>query len=256
MNIDSVICGINRGDNMLNTEISTLQEMKLGGLTRLTTIDFPGHIAAVLYTRGCPWRCSYCHNWQMLDPDEDSSLSWKSFMTFLKQRKGFLDGVVFSGGEPCFWRDIGGYILQVKELGYDTALHTSGIYPGCMKILLESDLLDWVAMDIKAPFDEYESIVGVPVCIENIRESTEILINSGIGYEFRTTFHPELLSSGDILDIGQTLSRMGAERYVVQKCRTEYALAPALREKIFDINIHLKGVCKDLTDLFPNFELR
>jgi len=235
---------------------ATLSGIKVGGITPFTTIDFPGRLAAVIYTQGCPWRCRFCHNGPLLDPTVETDVTWEDVLPFLSLRTGFLDGVVFSGGEPSFWPDLPSYIKAVREMGYDIALHTNGAYPERIKHFLESRLLDMVALDIKAPFDDYEKITGVAGSGKLARESAGLLLASGIDVEFRTTVHPDLLTPEELRSMARELHDMGVKRYAVQKCRTEYSLDPAIRKEYQELDPFLEDLKVELEEMFPSFIVR
>ncbi len=134
--------------------------LRIGGITPLTSIDFPGRLAAVLYCQGCPWRCGYCHNPELLDATTPAAVPWPEVLAFLKSRQGLLDGVVFSGGEPTLQAALPAALAQVRALGFQTALHTGGMYPERLQALLP--LLDWVGLDIKGPLHAYDAITRTP----------------------------------------------------------------------------------------------
>jgi len=230
--------------------------LRVGGLTSLTTIDFPSHLAAVIFIQGCPWRCRYCHNGPLLDPSVKTDVRWLDVMDFIARRRRFLDGVVFSGGEPTLWEDLPEHIKQVAELGYEIALHTNGAFPERLQRLLDERLLDWVALDIKAPFDSYGKICGDSAGGEFACKSAEILIQSDIPCEFRTTVHPDLLSIDDVLTIARIISGMGVRRYVIQKCRLEFCLDPALRKTSVEIDRYFSDLKEEFQKQFSSIEMR
>lgn len=168
--------------------------LKIGGLTPCTAIDYPGELAAVIFCQGCPWRCNYCHNPHLLEPGMAGRVGWDEVARFLKRRRGLLDAVVFSGGEPTMQWGLADAILAVKRMGFKAGLHTAGPYPERLSECLP--LLDWVGMDIKAPFGEYERITGVPDSGAAVRMSAEALHASGVRHQFRTTLNPLLPESG------------------------------------------------------------
>jgi pyruvate formate lyase activating enzyme len=176
--------------------------LKIGGLTPFTTIDYPDHLAAVLFCRGCPWRCSYCHNKSLLDADDAVDLCWDKVLAFLDSRRGLLDAVVFSGGEPTLQSKLKQAVLAVREKGFRVGLHTAGACPETLHEVLPC--LDWVGMDIKAPFHEYERITGVPGSGDAAWQSALLVRESGINHHFRTTLAPLLLKEGRI----ESLRRM------------------------------------------------
>jgi pyruvate formate lyase activating enzyme len=193
--------------------------MNIGGIVPFTTIDFPGALAAVLFCQGCPWRCSYCHNPQLQPCQVKPAYPWPDVLSFLQVRKGFIDAVVFSGGEPTQQRDLPDAINAVRSMGFKIGLHTSGVYPDKLMPILP--LVDWVGMDVKAPFEEYEKITGAPHSGNNARDSAHAIIQSGILYEFRTTVHPLLLTASDIKRLADQLVMLGAKHYVLQAFRSK-----------------------------------
>ncbi|MCD4825854.1 MAG: anaerobic ribonucleoside-triphosphate reductase activating protein [Phycisphaerae bacterium] len=191
--------------------------MRIAGLEKNSIVDYPGHMAAVLFTPGCNMDCYYCHNRHLLAPgEEDPTLDSGNVMNFLRQRVGFLDAVVISGGEPTLQKDLAAFIADVKDLGYAVKLDTNGTKPWVTRSLIEDGLVDFVAMDIKAPRSRYEEIVGRGVNLDAIEESIDLLMKDDIDYEFRTTFAPELQTS-DILRIARRIH--GARQYVLQQFR-------------------------------------
>ena len=236
--------------------LETCAGVKIGGVNRLTTIDYPEHLAAVVFTQGCPWRCPYCHNWPLLDVNDEDAVKWSSVLDILRRRKDFLDGVVFSGGEPTLWPELGCCLEEVVKMGFDVALHTNGAFPERLKNILKKGLVNWVAMDIKAPFEEYQDITGVPHSGEAARKSAGILLSSEVDVEFRTTVHPEMLSRKQVADIAETLYNLGAGKYVIQKCRTEYCRVPFMRAVAPDFNSYLLSIRRDIKPFFPYLEIR
>lgn len=176
--------------------------LKIGGLTPFTTIDYPDYLAAVLFCRGCSWRCGYCHNQSLLEVDAHGDISWDKVSVFLKSRRGLLDAVVFSGGEPTLQKSLSQAVLAVRKLGFLVGLHTAGAFPENLKEVLP--YLDWVGMDIKAPFHEYELVTGAPGSGDAARKSALLVRESGVVHQFRTTLDPFLLREGRI----ESLRRM------------------------------------------------
>lgn len=188
----------------------------IGGFVPLTTIDFPGHLSAVIFCQGCPFNCIYCHNQDLIPRHKISKYGWKYIEEFLHKRLNLLEAVVFSGGEPTLQPEIINVASIIKKLGFKVGLHTAGCYPNRLKNLLP--YLDWVGMDIKAPFDDYESITRIPNSGKLAFESVKILLASGVDCEFRTTIDPRLLSDQQILEIANILKEMGVTNYKLQKC--------------------------------------
>lgn len=190
------------------------ETLVLGGLTPFTTIDFPGRLAAVVFCQGCPWRCSYCHNPHLLTARTTSqklSLSWEAALAWLETRRGLLDGIVFSGGEPLLQRGLPQAALAVRDLGFAVALHTAGPYPKRLERILP--LVDWVGFDIKAPFDAYPSVTGATG--GKARKSLAMLLNSGVNHELRFTLAPAL-DSNAIIRLADELAGLGVQRLVLQ----------------------------------------
>nr|WP_320049116.1 anaerobic ribonucleoside-triphosphate reductase activating protein [uncultured Desulfuromonas sp.] len=192
---------------------STLQ---VGGLTRCTTIDFPGELAAVVYCQGCPWHCHYCHNAALIPEQSDEQLDWQQVVNFIHQRRGLLDGIVFSGGEPTAQPVLLVAMREVKQLGMKVALHTNGAYPERLHELLP--LCDWVGMDLKAPFADYQHITGCPVSGKQAQQSAELLRDSGVDHQFRTTVDPWLRDNGRLEQM-QALVQSWGETLVLQTMR-------------------------------------
>lgn len=203
-----------------------MPSLRVGGLTPLTSTDYPGCLAAVVFCQGCPWRCGYCHNPHLQPADRASHPEWRDVLAFLRRRTGLLDAVVFSGGEPLLQAELASAIGAVRELGFRVGLHTGGGYPSRLERLLP--LLDWVGMDIKAPFDAYAAITGVPGSGGKALASARLLLESGVAHEFRTTLHPSLLDRDAVLHMAETLTAMGAKRYVLQEFRGQGCADPTL----------------------------
>lgn len=197
--------------------------MIIAGMQKNSFVDYPGRISAVLFTPGCNMDCFYCHNRTLLDSSSNHEMySCETVLKFLKERKKFLDGLVISGGEPTLQRGLESFIREVKELGYPVKLDTNGTSPHVLESLVEKGLLDYVAMDVKAPIKRYSEICGVPVDIKAIEASIHLLLQGKIAYEFRTTVAPQLREE-DILDIAMMIK--GARLYVLQRLR-EKGLEP------------------------------
>ncbi len=161
--------------------------MKIGGFQPLTLTDYPGHVAAIVFTQGCNWRCPYCHNAQLIPIDRpESELIPESYvLNHLSKRRRHLDGLVITGGEPTIQEDLAHFIRKVRRLGQEIKLDTNGSRPEALGRLLDERLLDCVAMDIKGPFDQYDAIVGQCVNASALQVSMELLANCGVPCEFR-----------------------------------------------------------------------
>lgn len=191
--------------------------LRLGGLTPFTTIDYPDHLAAVAFCQGCPWRCGYCHNPELLPASRDETLDWSELRNLLKRRRGLLDAVVFSGGEPTLQRDLPQAMAEAWELGYKVGLHTAGCYPARLRRLLP--WLDWVGLDIKAPREDYPEVTGVPGSGEAAWASLALLLEAGVPLEVRTTVDPRLLPLARLDRLIDELAEAGVRRLVLQPRR-------------------------------------
>lgn len=201
--------------------------LQVGGLTPLTSIDFPGRLAAVVFCQGCPWRCGYCHNRGLLDATQAGAVPWARVRAFLRQRRGLLDGVVFSGGEPTLQGALPDALSEVRALGFEAALHTGGMYPQRLAALLP--WLNWVGLDIKGPWDRMDSITGAPGAAPRVQASLEQLVASGVDHECRTTWHPGLFGFDELHALADELADRGVRRWALQECRvpgaTPYEIA-------------------------------
>lgn len=190
----------------------------IGGLQKSSLIDYPGKISAVIFTQGCNFRCPYCHNPELIQAKckvQNAKCHQKTVLEFLKKRISKLDGVVITGGEPTLHDDLPEFIKQIKDLGFAIKLDTNGTNPQMLQQLINEKLIDYVAMDIKAPIDKYSEIVRTKVDTNKILKSIEILKNSNIDYEFRTTVVKSQLSRADFEKIGALIKY--APIYYLQK---------------------------------------
>ena len=193
--------------------------MRLGGLQKLTLLDFPEHTACTVFTQGCNLRCPFCHNSSLVLPEvarEYDEYDAEEFFDFLKKRTKLLDGVCITGGEPLLQQDIRDFIVRIRDLGFKVKLDTNGSFPEKLKELLDDGLVDYVAMDIKSSLEGYKTIGGVnnpPT--DKIRESIKLLKDSNIPYEFRTTIVEEFHNEEVLSDIGKLIE--GAPRYYLQR---------------------------------------
>lgn len=190
--------------------------MKIGGLVKFTLIDFPGRPAAIVFTQGCNFRCRYCHNPELVYPHLFTEpMAEEEVWSFLERRQGTLEGVVVSGGEPTLHEDLPAFMARLKALGYATKLDTNGSRPAVLKELIEKKLVDFIAMDLKAPLEKYAAITGVEISPAVLEESMKLIRQSGLAYEFRTTYDKEVLTDDDIKAL-ETLTEH--KNYRVQEC--------------------------------------
>ena len=190
----------------------------VAGLVPFTSIDYPNHLAAVVFFKGCPLKCPFCHNPDLQTAGGSGAISWNAVLDFLKNRKGRLDGVVLSGGEPLMQPDVLNCIQQINDLGFKVGIHTSGVYPEKLREVLP--LIDWVGLDVKAPWDKYDVLCGRPNMASKVQESLKILLDARISFEARTTCDPLHLTPTDITRLASDLKNMGVPVYALQKYRT------------------------------------
>jgi len=191
--------------------------LKVGGYTKFTSTDYPGQLAAVVFVQGCPWRCGYCHNPHLQARDSAPVIAWKEMLAFFASRVGLLDAVVFSGGEPTLDPALEDAMQSVKSLGFKIGLHTAGIYPERLKEVLP--LVDWVGLDIKTSFEAYDQLTTVPGSGTAAQAAANIVLQSGVPYEFRTTVHPTLTTRQHIAALTQQIAGMGCQSYALQDFR-------------------------------------
>jgi pyruvate formate lyase activating enzyme len=196
------------------------------GIQKTTLVDYPGQVACTLFLGGCQWRCRYCHNPALaLNHDTGVSIPADEALAFLDERQGFLDGVCVTGGEPLLHvRELLPFLQQVKSLGFQVKLDTNGALPDALCACLDADVLDYIAMDIKAPLEQYAAITQVPVIEDDLRTSIALIKHSGLDHEFRTTVHAGL-TVDDVDRIGQTIA--GCRHYYLQPVRTDIPLLDA-----------------------------
>ncbi len=202
-------------------------ELRIGGLARLSSCDWPDELVATVFCQGCSWRCTYCHNRDLQPTTGPDRVPWPDVLHFLAGRVGLLDGVVFSGGEPLLQHALGAAMEQARALGFRIGLHTGGAVPSRLAAVLS--LCDWVGFDLKAPFDDYAAITGVPDSGRDGRESLRLLLASGVAYEIRTTVHPRLIAGETLLRMAADLTTLGVRRWVLQPFRA-YAGAALMPE--------------------------
>jgi pyruvate formate lyase activating enzyme len=200
--------------------------MRIGGLERFSLTDFPGTPAAVVFTKGCNFRCPFCHNGSLLptDREHDDTLSEERVLSFLESRRGRLSGVVVSGGEPTIQPDLPRFLASIKEMGYAVKLDTNGSLPEVIREVISEKLLDFIAMDVKAPLRLYSKLAGRPVDTDAVLASISLISSSDIPHLFRTTVPEGLLTENDVARI-KTLIPPGSP-HLTQPCRTENALEP------------------------------
>lgn len=204
--------------------------MKIGGLQKLTLLDYPGKMACIIFTAGCNFRCPFCHNASLVTHIEEE-ISESEVLAFLEKRKKILDGVVITGGEPLLY-DLEPFIRAIKEKGYLVKLDTNGSFPDRLKALVKKGLIDYVAMDIKNSPDKYALTAGASVDLEKIKESVEFLKSDAVDYEFRTTVVKPFFEKSDFTAIGEWIK--GAKRYFIQSFTDSGDLVGAQQMSAYD----------------------
>ena len=199
--------------------------MIIGGLQRFSLIDYPGKISAIVFTRGCNFRCPYCHNPELVDPQRYAE-PWQEeeYWAFLQSRTQKLDAVVVTGGEPTLQEDLEPFLEKIKKMGFLIKLDTNGSNPDVLKDLLSANLVDYIAMDIKAPLEKYSEVAKVPIDKTDIQESIELIKQSTVDHEFRTTIAKNVLSKEDVVNIAKMLQ--GEKLYILQRCVPTKILDP------------------------------
>jgi len=207
--------------------------MNIGGLQKFSMIDYPSKLAAIIFTLGCNFRCGYCHNPELVLPEKfNPSLDENKILEFFKTRIGKLDAISITGGEPTLQKDLVQFMKKIKDLGFLIKLDTNGTDPKMLKKIIDNKLVDYIAMDIKAPLEKYEGVIKNKVDLENIKKSIKIIMESGLDYEFRTTIVKSQLSVSDLLAIGKLIK--GANIYYLQKFVVSKANDEAfLKEKTY-----------------------
>jgi pyruvate formate lyase activating enzyme len=204
-------------------------KMKIKGMIEASFLDWDGKIVTTLFVPGCNFRCPYCQNWELIErPEKFDEIDFERIKKFLLSHKDFIDGICITGGEPTIYKDLPDFIKQIKELGFLVKLDTNGSKPRMIKKLIDEKLVDYVAMDIKASFEKYDITCGVKVDVEDIKRSTDVIMNSKIGYEFRTTVAPSIIDESDIENIATSVK--GAKKYVLQQFIPKNAMDEKLRK--------------------------
>ncbi len=190
--------------------------IKIGGFQRFSLIDYPGKLCAIIFTQGCNFRCPYCHNPDLVNPDKFSDLiSPQTILSFLETRKGKLDAVSITGGEPTLQENLPRFLENIKRKDFLIKLDTNGTNPDMLEDLIRYDLVDYLAMDIKGPSDKYHLVTGTWVDMDKISRSIEIIKNSSIDYEFRSTLVDHLITQEGIKSMCSSIGN--AKRYYLQK---------------------------------------
>ena len=199
--------------------------MRIGGLQKLTLVDYPGKVAATVFLIGCNFKCGFCQNPELVDPEkieEQPLIKEEKFFRFLDSKQGLIEGICITGGEPTIQSDLIDFIKKIKSKGFLIKLDTNGSKPEILSKLVNENLLDFVAMDIKTSWSKYDKVTRVKVDLKKIKKSVELIKNSGLDYEFRTTIVPGMVDEKDIEQIGQWLK--GAKNFALQQFQNKKVL--------------------------------
>jgi pyruvate formate lyase activating enzyme len=204
--------------------------IEIKGIIPSSFLDWDGKVVTTVYLPRCNFQCPYCHNWELTDnPEKFKTIAISELDRHIRTNNDFLDGVCITGGEPTIYNDLPKFINHLKDLGLLVKLDTNGTNPDLISDLINNRSIDFIAMDIKGPFDKrYEKIVGIKTNLNKLKRSVEIIMDSNIDYEFRTTVVPTLLNEEDILDIVEYIS--DAKKYVLQQYVPDHARDIQLRE--------------------------
>ena len=226
--------------------------MIIQGLQKTTLIDYPGKIACTVFLAGCNFRCPWCYSSDLVF-SRGEEISPASFFSFLDQRKNQLEGVVICGGEPTINSDLPDFCSKVKQKGYSVKLDTNGSNPVMLKELVESGLIDYVAMDVKAPQDKYTKAIGVNFDIAKIEKSISFLKQNKVDYEFRTTIHP-FLNKNDLIKIAEWIRP--AKKYYLQPFKAMQTLKPEVASLTSLVFEEIEKAQKEIASFFEICEVR
>ena len=231
--------------------------IKIGGLQKTTFIDYPGKLACTVFLCGCNFRCPFCYSKELVLPEKiknQPEVRKKEFFDFLEKRKGLLEAIVICGGEPTINKDLPDFIREIKKFGYLIKLDTNGSNPEMLQELIDEKLIDYVAMDIKAPREKYEKTVGLKIEIEKIEESVKILKKGVIECEFRTTVVPGVIDKDDVLKMAKWIGP--APRYFLQNFKAEKTIDPKFEKKKPYSDEYMKEIKKAVQLYFKECEIR
>lgn len=232
--------------------------MKIGGLQKVTLVDYPGKIACTVFLSGCNFKCPFCYSKELVlleEIEKHPEIKREDFFSFLKKRKGMIDACVICGGEPTINNDLKDFIKEIKRLGFLIKLDTNGYFPEKLEELINEKLVDYIAMDIKACFKDYSKAVGVDVDISKIKKSIELIKNSGIDYEFRTTIVSGLHNKESIIEMANDIGK--AKKYFLQKFQNKKETIDPQFNKLKSFSEEeLKEIIKEISSLFDVCKIR
>jgi pyruvate formate lyase activating enzyme len=229
--------------------------MKIGGLQKVSLIDYPGKICAIIFSQGCNFRCPYCHNPELVDPDiYGECLSEEGVFSFLKKRRGKLDAVSITGGEPTIQHDLAAFVKNIRTLGYLVKIDTNGSNPEVINNLIKKKLVDYIAMDVKGPMQKYRTLTRSQVVEKKIQQSITTIMTSGIPYEFRTTIVKSQLNLDDLLAIGKLIKN--ARLYVLQQFVASKTLDQSYIHEVTYTQLELEAMKQKLMKDIPDVMVR
>ncbi len=229
--------------------------MKIGGLQKTSLLDYPDKLSAIIWTVGCNLRCPFCYNPNLVYNENLEYIQEEDVIIFLKNRKKKLEAISITGGEPLLQENIFEFIKKIKNIGYLIKIDTNGTFPNKLKKLIDENLVDYISMDIKAPKEKYNLLCGRKVNIKNIQKSIDLIKNSSINYEFRTTIIPNLLDKNDIIKIAKWLK--GANQFFLQQFKNESPLLiKKLKEEKPYTKEYLNNVLAEIKPFFNKCNLR
>jgi pyruvate formate lyase activating enzyme len=228
--------------------------MNIGGFQKLSLLDYPNKISAIIWTTGCNLHCPFCYNKELFSKDIEL-IKEEKILKFLKNRIGKLDALSISGGEPLLQKNLSIFLKKIKKLDYAIKIDTNGTYPKKLKNIIDENLVDYISMDIKAPKIKYNILCGKKVNINNIQKSIDIILNSSKEYEFKTTIIPSLLDKNDLINIAKWIK--GADRFYLQQFKNEVSLLSPEYEMIKPYSIeYLNKIHKEIKSYFKKCIIR
>jgi len=229
--------------------------MIIGGFQKFSLIDYPNKVCAIIFIQGCNFRCPYCHNPELVVPERyGSEIPVSEIYNFLETRRGRLDAVTITGGEPTLHSDLIEMIRKIKDMGFLVKLDTNGSHPEVLEKIISGKLVDYLAMDVKAPVKSYTKVVGRYIDVGKIKKSINLIMNSGIKYEFRTTVAKPFVSKDDLREIAREIK--GAENYCLQNFVPSKTVTPNLtKENSFSYD-ELEALAKELKKYVKNCYIR
>jgi len=228
--------------------------MKIGGFQKTSLLDYPKHISAIVWTVGCNFSCPFCYNTELVK-GTCKLFSEEEIFDYLKKRKNMLEAVVISGGEPFLQKDLKEFCKKVKDLGYKIKIDTNGTFPDKLKEIIEEKLVDYVSMDVKAPFSKYDKLSGVSADKDKIKKSIKILKNSKVDYEFKTTVVPDLLDKEDIISVSKMIK--DSKKYYIQQFKNDTDVMSKELESLKPYsNEYLQNILKEVKPYFIECKVR